>query len=104
MHPIKAFNFCSTDMQSGSASASRPFQPSESNSLSTLPATLDEEVFFYHTSTFAPSTSRTYSAHQMGYLDFCRQINIPPVPISQVDLSRYIAYFSRRLSFNSVRQ
>ena len=72
----------------------------------TLPetSTLDEEVNFYRTNAFAASTSRTYSAHQVAYLDFCSKSGISPVPISQADLGRYIAYLSRRLTFNSIRQ
>ena len=69
-----------------------------------LSSSLDDEVNFYQTNVFAASTSRTYSVHQLAYLDFCSKVGIVPVPISQVDLVRYIAFLSRRLSFSSVRQ
>ena len=47
---------------------------------------------------------KTYPVHQLTYLDFCTKIGIAPVPISQTDLGRYIAYLSRKLTFSSVRQ
>lgn len=40
----------------------------------------------------------------MNYLQFCGGLNINPVPISQADLGRYIAFLSTRLCFSSVRQ
>lgn len=69
-----------------------------------LTVRLDEEVAFYRSHTFAPSTSRTYSAQKLAYLEFCNAINIQPIPLSQHDLGRYIAYLSRRLCFSSIRQ
>ena len=68
-----------------------------------LSSSLDVDVHFYRTNSFAPSTSKTYSVHQLTYLDFCTKIGIAPVPISQADLGRYIAYLSRKLSFSSIR-
>lgn len=43
-------------------------------------------------------------AQRQAYFAFCAKVNIPPVPLSQTDLGRYIAYLSRRLCFSSVRQ
>lgn len=40
----------------------------------------------------------------MAYFEFCNKISVKPVPLSQYDLGRYIAYLSRRLCFTSVRQ
>ena len=54
--------------------------------------------------TFAESTRRTYSCQQMLYLKFCESLNISPVPISQEDLGRYIAFLSGKLCFSSIRQ
>lgn len=39
-----------------------------------------------------------------SFFEFCRKLNIQPLPLSQTDLGRYIAYLSRRLCFSSVRQ
>ena len=58
----------------------------------------------YRSNSFAASTWRTYSAQLSAYLDFCGKLNISPAPISQLDLGRYIAFLSRRLSFCSIRQ
>ena len=69
-----------------------------------LSACLDKEVRFYCENTFAKSTNRTYLAQRTAYFDFCGKIGIPPVPLSQVDLGRYIAFLSRCLTFSSIRQ
>ena len=69
-----------------------------------LSACLDKEVRFYRENTFAASTNRIYLAQSTTYFDFSGEICIPPVPLSQVDLGRYIAFLSRRLTFSSIRQ
>lgn len=69
-----------------------------------LSARLDQEVQLYRSNSFASSTSRTYSAHLSAYIEFCDNLKIALVPVSQTDLGRYIAYLSRRLSFSSIRQ
>ena len=92
--PINPCNFLSIGSQNGSASEQA--LPESSN--------LDKEVNFCRTNSFAASTSRTFSAHQMAYLDFCSKSGISSVPISQANLGRYIAYLSRRLAFNSICQ
>ena len=69
-----------------------------------LPDTLDQEVLFYRGNSFANSTFKTYSVHFTAYSEFCNNLNISLVPISQQDLGRYIAFLSRKLSFSSVRQ
>ena len=71
---------------------------------SSLVQDLDLEVHFYRGHTFAPSTTRTYVTQRQAYLQFCTEIDISPVPLSQANLGRYIAFLSRRLCFNSVRQ
>ena len=65
---------------------------------------LDKEVHLYRTNTFASSTNRTYMAQKMAYFQFCAEVKISPLPLSQINLGRYIAYLSRRLCFSSVRQ
>ena len=82
----------------------RQVSPGAHHPNQSLSATLDKEVNFYRTNSFASSTLKTYSAHFTAYSDFCGNLNIPLVPISQINLGRYIAFLSRRLSFNSVRQ
>ena len=70
----------------------------------TLAASLDSEVNFYRSKTFAPSTNKTYTAQKLTYFEFCSKMSIAPIPLSQEDLGRYIAYLSRKLCFTSVRQ
>ncbi|MEW8547236.1 MAG: hypothetical protein AB2693_27310 [Candidatus Thiodiazotropha sp.] len=65
---------------------------------------LDSDVNFYRGHTFAASTNRTYSAQKLVYFEFCNKLAISPVPLSQDNLGRYIAYLSRKLCFTSVRQ
>ena len=43
-------------------------------------------------------------AQRQAFLQFCQDINVPPVPLTQINLGRYIAFLSRRLCFSSVRQ
>lgn len=43
-------------------------------------------------------------AQKLTYFEFCNKMSIAPIPLSQNDLGRYIAYLSRRLCFSSVRQ
>ena len=65
---------------------------------------LDKEVQLYRGSTFASSTNRTYMTQKTAYFEFCAKVKVSPLPISQTDLGRYIAFLSRRLCFSSVRQ
>ena len=58
----------------------------------------------YRTYTFATSTARTYKTQLKAYTAFCNLLHIPPLPISQVNLARYIAYLSSRLCYTSVKQ
>ena len=53
---------------------------------------------------FAESTRKTYSSQLRLYLQFCNAIGILPVPISPLNLARYIAFMARRLTFSSTRQ
>lgn len=73
-------------------------------SSSTLSNSLDQEVLRYRANSFAASTSRTYSAQHSAFLKFCVEMKISPVPLLQENLGRYIAFLSRRLCFNSVKQ
>ena len=82
---------------------SRPVLQTQ-ESCSKLKDGLDAEVQFYRSHTFARSTSKTYLAQKLAYFEFCNKLDIAPVPLSQYDLGRYIAFLSRRLCFSSVRQ
>lgn len=41
---------------------------------------------------------------KLAYFEFCNKLSVQPVPLSQHNLGRYIAFLSRRLCFTSVRQ
>ena len=52
--------------------------------------------------TFAESTRRTNSSQLGPFLKLCSYLNINPVPILAMDLGRYVAYLSPKLSVSSV--
>ena len=51
---------------------------------------------------FAVSTKKTYSSYLAMYYKYCQKFIVNPVPVSQQDLSRYIAYLSYDLKFSSI--
>ena len=53
---------------------------------------------------FAQSTRRTYSTQLGLFLRFCSYLNINPVPISDTNLGRYVAFLAPKLCFSSIRQ
>ena len=105
--PLNLCIFCLTGSHGG-----LPFTQSHSGSTSDMSGSarsnlsdcLDKEVLFYRENTFAASTNKTYLAQRAAYFDFCVKMGISPIPLSQEDLGRYIAFLSRRLTFSSVRQ
>ena len=69
-----------------------------------LARTLDDDFCKFRSMTFSESTLRTYWIQKAQYLQFCASLDIAPVPISALDLRRYIAFLASRLSFTSIRQ
>ena len=65
---------------------------------------LIEEIAFFRSQTFAPSTKRTYSTHRDTYLRFCHSMNIASVPASTHGICLYAAYLARSLKFSSIKQ
>lgn len=102
--PLTLSCFYSTGRSTDPAHGSSVNLQTEPPGSSSLVKDLDHEVHFYRGHTFAPSTNRTYIAQRQAFLKFCTEINICPVPLSQENLGRYIAFLSRRLCFTSVRQ
>ena len=92
-----------TDSPTGRPGTSREKDPAR-ESASALPKSLDDEVLKYRANSFAAYTSKTYLTQLSAYLNFCSRMNIKPVPLSQENLGRYIAFLSRRLCFSSVKQ
>ncbi|XP_052069783.1 uncharacterized protein LOC127708704 [Mytilus californianus] len=64
--------------------------------------TLDSIVAKFRNHTYAESTKKTYQNYLKSYMEFCRRINIALVPLSPLNLARYVAYLSARLQFNSI--
>lgn len=53
--------------------------------------------------TFAESTKKTNMLYLKSFCSFCNEIGILPIPLSQVNLTRYIAHLSCRLKFSSIQ-
>ena len=52
----------------------------------------------------APSTTRTYASAKQRYLIFCHTYNIPPLPLSEIKLCRYVSYLSaQQLKYQSIK-
>lgn len=63
---------------------------------------LDATAAFFRSQAFALNTKRSYSTHLRSYLEFCAFTGLPPLPISALSATRYIAYLSPRLQFSSI--
>ena len=53
---------------------------------------------------FADNTIRSYNSHRKAYLKFCCIIQRRPVPATSDLLCKYVAFLTRKLRFNSIRQ
>ena len=65
-----------------------------------LTRALDNTVAMFHSNIFAQSTKKTYGHYLASYRNFC----IPLIPLTPINLGRYIAFLSSRLSFRSMQQ
>ena len=65
---------------------------------------LDDRVRWLQGQVFARSTRLTYASQRKLYFHFCNLSDICPVPLSQDDACRYIAFLSQRLAYNSIKQ
>ncbi|XP_052082957.1 uncharacterized protein LOC127720417 [Mytilus californianus] len=63
---------------------------------------LDSIVANFRCHSYAESTKKTYLNYFKSYAEFCRRLNITLVPLSPMNLARYVAYLSSRLQFNSI--
>ena len=63
---------------------------------------LDARVSLIRGHVYASSTQKTYSTYLSCYHKFCANANINPVPISQQDLARYVAFLSYKLCYSSI--
>jgi hypothetical protein len=64
---------------------------------------LDDIVSVFRSHTFAESTKKTYRVYLNSYCTFCLDMGIPFVPLSPINLARYIAALSKTLKFNSIQ-
>jgi len=63
---------------------------------------LDEAVLRLKGLALEESTQRSYATHRARYLQFCDEYGLSPVPISQVQAARYVAYLADSLSPSSI--
>lgn len=81
----------------------KPFRLYSAGTNPPCTAVLDTRVNLLRSSVLADSTKKTYSSYLQPYLHFCNSKGIPLVPITPVNLARFIALLSYKLSFNSIR-
>ena len=72
--------------------------------MDTLAEQLDSEVDQLRTLTFSEGTKKCYATHLRAYTRFCNLIGCAPVPVSNVNLCRYIAFLGRTKKYNTVSQ
>ena len=65
---------------------------------------LDDKVRWLQEQVFAPSTRLTYASQRQLYQHFCVLGGINPVPLSQDNACRYIAFLSHNLAYTSIKQ
>ena len=66
-------------------------------------AGLDAQVSEMVRSGHRPSTVRTYTSVQQRYLKFCSIHQIVPLPATEINILRFIAYISSTVSYNSMQ-
>ena len=106
-HHILSVYFLTDSRRGGPSSqcnSSFPQSDVECTGFRSLSESLDKEVQFFRDHTFASSTNKTYQAQKTAFFEFCTQLGITPVPLSQENLGRYIAFLSRKLAFSSIHQ
>ncbi len=64
---------------------------------------LDAKVSHLVQAGYSLHTTRTYASSQKTYLRFCQDFNLQPVPASDTQIHRFIAYLSQRVSPNSIK-
>ena len=65
---------------------------------------LDQSVHEHLTNSLAPTTQAAYRSSASHYLTFCSQFNLTPLPLTQVNITRFIAYLARMgVSYQSTR-
>ena len=65
---------------------------------------LDDKVRWLQEQVFAPSTRVTYASQRKLYQHLCVLGDINPVPLSQDNVCRYIAFLSQKLAYTSIKQ
>lgn len=51
----------------------------------------------------APSTEKTYSTAQKGYLLFCQQLSLPPIPASKDTLILYVTHLAQTRAHSTIK-
>ena len=65
---------------------------------------LDDRVRWLQEQVFAPSTRLTYASQRKLYQRFSVLGGLNPVPLSQDNACRYIAFLSQKLAYTSIKQ
>lgn len=65
---------------------------------------LSNAVAEYRAHTFAEGTIKTYKSHLTAYMNFCKNLGIAPVPVTDQVAAMYAAHLAKTLKPASVRQ
>ena len=64
---------------------------------------MDVLVQRYYNEALAPATKRTYASAQSRYCNFCSAMNIPPLPVTQTVLCRFVAYLAQSIVHKTIK-
>ena len=65
---------------------------------------LDLAVCDYFAGSLAPATTALYCSAANRYLDFCTHLNLPPLPLDQDNVTRFVAYLAQSgMTYQSIR-
>ena len=63
---------------------------------------LDKEVSRFKLLSLEESTKRSYASHRAAYQQFCDKYKFAPIPVSPLQMARYVAYLSTKLAASSI--
>lgn len=67
-------------------------------------AQLDLEVAVLRSNRFSESTRKRYAASIRSYFSFCKLHQLPPLPASTINITRYIAFLARSKAYTTIQQ
>lgn len=65
---------------------------------------LDSAVIAYRGAAYSSATKQAYSSQYLAYMKFCDYFGFKPLPASQQQLCRYVAFLATYLSYSSIEK